>query len=64
MAHAICHACGSTELTHLDEVTLYDRNDTPWGFDAYECTKCNEVTLMCYDSKEKVLEITDGSHQG
>ena len=61
MAHAVCHACGSTELTHLDEVTLHDRNDTPQGFDAYEC-KCGEVTLVCYDSKEKVLEIADGSH--
>lgn len=60
VSRVICNSCGSQDLQHLDEATLYDRNDTPWGFDAYECTKCKEITLVCYDSKEKVEEILDG----
>ena len=51
----ICGACGSDNIQCFAEAK--DQNNEPWSFDAYRCSDCKKITIICYSSEENVLPI-------
>lgn len=57
--YTVCNNCGSYKLKEYVKVTLFDKNDHPWQLDSFECLDCEEITIVTYESKEKLKLIGD-----